>query len=941
MNTTPHTLRVSALRWLVSGLLGLTFLLTSGRAQATAGSLSGKVTESASGAPLAGAIVSVAGTRLETTTDRGGEFYFSELPAGSAMVKVSYLGYPAKEFPVAIAGGQRASLDASLGNDILKLDTFKVEGQKVGQARALNQERASDSLKNIVAADALGRFPDQNAAEALGRISGISLQRDQGEGRFVLVRGIDPNLNMTTINGVVVPSTEGNERTINLDVIPSDSLAAIEVSKASTPDMEGGAIGGTVDLKTQSAFDNKGRVVSGGASLQYNKVRNEVNSGKADFSYSNLFRHNTLGFVVGGSFQRRDFNTINVEASSAVLTNSPTGGQFYLPSKYTFKDYHPLRDRAGINAALEFKPDADNYLFVRTFYSYFSDNENDGQMIVAPTKGTVTALSANQATVVVNKSGSKSKSRKQTSDLFNIAVGGEHTRNDIHWDWLGSFAYAAEETPYQIQATFLNTKNDTTTLAIDSSDLYHPVITQTSFTNRGDLSDPSGQFLDNFEVEVKRAHENQWAFQSNVQKDTEIAGHPGYWKAGLKYRLASKHYDKDDYEYTNPTLALTNFADRSSNYRLFRPNNQDFLTFKWAEMKDYFKAHQGDFILGTSDSANKSATSDFDTDENVLAGYVMGKVKAGKSTLVGGVRVEETFFTTRGYNTLLSASGVFLNATPVTFKRDYASVLPSVNYHYDFTDHLVFRASATRSISRPKLEDSAYRRTADSSKNLVTMGNPNLKPYGATNLDASLSYYMPHLGLVSAGVFYKDISDFIYSNFIAGGDPTTGFDLTTPLNGKRAKITGLELGWQQQMTFLPAPFDGLNLYANATFTDSTSTLGGGSPRAKETFPFSNQAKTIGNVALSYEKNGLLIRLAGNYNSSSLNAIGGVAQDDVFVTSHFQIDLVTRYRISHHWTVFANVTNLNNAPYHVHFGSGTLKQSDIYRYAVEAGTQFRF
>jgi len=922
-------------------LAGLSLALTGAWAQTGSGSLSGKVTEMANGTPLAGAIVNLDGTSLETTTDRAGEFYFADVTAGVHTARVSYLGYPSKEFSVTIEAGQRASLSAGLGEEVVNLATFTVEGQRVGQARALNQERASDNLKNIVAADAVGRFPDQNAAEALARISGISLERDQGEGRFVLIRGIDPNLNMTTVNGVVVPSSEGNERTINLDVIPSDMLSSIEVSKSNTPDMEGGAIGGTVNLRTQSAFDEKGRVITGSVGLQYNQMRREVKSGKADFRYSDQFRKGTIGLVLAGSFQRRDFSTLNIEASKPALVGSPSGGQFYLPSKYTLKDYHPIRDRAGFNGALEFKPDADDYFYVRTFYSYFADNENDGQLVLATGKGAVTALSAGQAAVAVNKTDYKSKSRKQTSDLFNLAVGGEHTRGDLHWDWMGSFAYAAEETPFQIESDFLNGKNDTTTLGIDSKDIYRPVITQTAFTNKGDLSNSDNFFLDNLEVEKKQAHENQWAFVTNLQKDTEIAGHPGFWKAGVKYRTANKHYDKNDYDYGNPALGFTMFADRS-NYPYFQPAGQDFLTFRWDDLRSYFKSHSDEFLVKAEDTDIDSVSDDFDSDENVLAGYAMGRVKIGKSTWLGGVRIEQTYFKTSGLESNFDDSGAFTGATPISARRNYANVLPSINYHYDFSDRLVFRASATRSLSRPRLEDSAFRRSVDRSSEEVAEGNPELKPYQATNLDASLSYYMPHLGLVSAGVFYKDISDFIYTQSVGGGDSATGFDLITPLNGDSANISGLELGWQQQLTFLPAPFDGFSLYTNLTLTDSDSTLGGDGDRAGESFPFISQSKTIANVALSYEKHGLLVRLAGNYRSSSLTEIGGVATEDLYTASHFQMDLVTRYQFRNGCSLFVNVANLNNAPYRVYFGTAnTLSQSEYYRYAVDAGVQFRF
>ncbi|MDP3179427.1 MAG: carboxypeptidase regulatory-like domain-containing protein, partial [Spirochaetaceae bacterium] len=233
-----------------------------------AGSLSGKIT-GPKGAPLAGATITLA-PGLETASDREGDFYFGSVPAGSYTARIVYLGLPSKERPVTIGPGQPASLTATLGDDVIQLQAFTVEGTRGGQAKALNIQRSSENLKEIVASDAIGRFPDANASESLQRMSGIALERDQGDGRFVSIRGLNADLNSTQLNGVNIPSSENGTRRVNFDSIPSDMLEGIELTKAVTPDMDGDAIGGSINLKSKTAFSQEARIFNLSAEGVYN-----------------------------------------------------------------------------------------------------------------------------------------------------------------------------------------------------------------------------------------------------------------------------------------------------------------------------------------------------------------------------------------------------------------------------------------------------------------------------------------------------------------------------------------------------------------------------------------------------------------------------------------------------------------------------------------------
>ena len=231
MNTTPCLPRHGAagkLRLAVLSVLLGALSLAGLRAQNAGGSLAGKVLDSA-GAALPGAVITLTGTNLEAATDREGEFYFGNVPEGNYTVHISYLGLPPKDQPIVVSAGQRAMLNTTLGADVVQLQAFTVEGTRGGQAKALNLQRASENLREMIAADAIGRFPDQNASETLQRMSSIALERDQGDGRFVSIRGLNADLNSTQINGVNVPSSENGTRRVNFDSIPTEMIEAMEV----------------------------------------------------------------------------------------------------------------------------------------------------------------------------------------------------------------------------------------------------------------------------------------------------------------------------------------------------------------------------------------------------------------------------------------------------------------------------------------------------------------------------------------------------------------------------------------------------------------------------------------------------------------------------------------------------------------------------------------
>ncbi|HEY1111481.1 MAG TPA: carboxypeptidase-like regulatory domain-containing protein, partial [Opitutaceae bacterium] len=247
---------------------------------ALAATVTGRVRDQDSSSYLRGATISLRGSAATAVSDSGGEFTLTQVPAGTYTLVVSHLGYADATQQVTVAEGPATTLEVAIKSEVVRLEKFVVEGEQEGQARALQQKRMAEMVSDIVSADALGKLPDGNAAEALRRVPGISLEIDQDEGRYVVLRGIDSALNSVTLNGQLVgtPSEAGN-RGVAMDSVPAELVARLEVTKAVTPDMDGNAIGGAINIVTQSAFDRKESFVFGSVSGFYDDFSDKINPG--------------------------------------------------------------------------------------------------------------------------------------------------------------------------------------------------------------------------------------------------------------------------------------------------------------------------------------------------------------------------------------------------------------------------------------------------------------------------------------------------------------------------------------------------------------------------------------------------------------------------------------------------------------------------------------
>lgn len=909
-------------------------------ASAFAGTLSGRVTDAQTKLALAGARVAVVGTAVETFADPTGDYVLFNVPDGAQTIDVSYVGYPAVQRKADV-GAAGTKLDVAFGSDVVAMEKFVISGDKVGQARAINQQRAAETLSSFVAADEIGRFPDQNAAESMQRIPGVGLYRDQGEGRFIVVRGIRPDLNGVALNGVTMTSPDRGARTVPLDVIPSDALGAVEVMKVTTPDVAAEGLGGRVNMKTRSPFDAQGRQAMFSAQGQYNN-QSERFSSKFNGTFSDVFADGKLGVIFSPTWQARRMGSNNFEVSNPwILRPVPgaAGQQAFFNQDINFREYELTRTRYGANGAIEYKPDASSLYYLRATYSYFSDHENRFVTTIPFSEGTITKLDGVSATVTgVRRENKQIRVRTKTQNLYAVSSGFEHTAGTWRLDGLAAFSQGDESKP-EDTGIFRKSGRGTDWTYSFSPGVYAPTVTQINGPTINDAA--AFNEFNRARSAPGTGKETEFNLAGNARTDFRLNGEqPAYVKFGGQARWKEKSQEREQVNWT-PPASFTFPA-------LAQPQPSDeypFLTGPRFNAEAFTRLFINDKTGFTPVRDLAASTGeDWTTNEDVYALYGMGGVTLGNVNLSGGARYERTELETKGNDVRTVGSAV--TVTPGSRSRSYDKILPGVYLRANLAPKTVARASFSTSLARPAFSDSAFKRSVSDDAKLVTESNPGLKALTAENWDASLERYFQSLGFVSAAVFYKDIKDFTYQATLPGRtDPSTGYALSTFVNGPKGHVSGLELAWQQQFRSLPSPLDGLGAMANLTFTSSSATYLRTTTNAFEEAPFIGQSKRIGNVALSYEKYGFFVRVSLNYRSPRLREdepIGANAAEDRYVDTFKQIDVTGSYRLNRNWELFGEVLNLTDEPFRVAFGKDRTRflQFEEYGWSANFGARWR-
>ena len=885
-----------------------------------AGLISGTVKEKTELRTLPGAVLRLDKFNRYTVSDKNGNFEFLNVPDGDYRVEVSYLGYITAYQDVSVKEGANSVMEFLLQEDSKVLNEVVVMGDQArGQAKAFNQQKTNRNVTNVISADQVGRFPDSNIGDALKRVPGITMQNDQGEARNIIVRGLASELNSVTLNGNRIPSAEGDNRKVQMDLIPSDMIQTIRVNKTLTPDMDGDAIGGSVDLVTRAA--SGGQRISFTALGGFNPIRNGA-TGSGAFVYSNRFADGKVGVVLSASYMNKTYGSDNIEGVWA----ADNADNIFL-EEMDIRKYDVQRIRRSVSLNADWKIDANNTIAADLMYNWRDDRENRFR---TQFKDVEPVYDANQA--IAGYTGNISRETKGGIDDCR------------------SYAKAQEDRPHE---RYIEYVQEGLSLSQDLANPRKPFISAPG-------QDLSLFALDKLTEQHDYTDEDEYSAKINARVPlSAIASQKGRLHFGLKARIKSKERDNEFFEYT-PVDGLPSLLDMERAV-YDKPLTQggryipgSFVSKKWL----------GSVNLNDAAAFEKEAdpseylVNNYKAKEQIYAGYLRWDQDITPDlTFIIGARVEHTRVDYEG-NYVLNED--YENADLRNVKNSYTNVLPNVTVCYTPMKNMVLRGVFSTALARPNYYALIPFADVKSEDREISAGNSDLKATYSYNFDLIGEYYFQSVGIVSAGLFYKNLDNFIYNyldvnytsdkfatDFPGLPNPIPAeeqWEFLRPLNGDEVHLFGAEIALQRKLDFFSSSFmRNFSVMLNYTYTHSI-TKGiyneDGEERTDVSFP--GAAPHMFNASLAWENSRFSARVSFNYTGGYIDEVANEAFEDRYYDGQMFLDANASYRITHGLRIFAEANNLLNQPLRYYQGSKQyMAQLEYYKPTFDIGVKWEF
>ncbi|MEJ2613378.1 MAG: TonB-dependent receptor [Ignavibacteriaceae bacterium] len=872
------------------------------------GKITGKVTDSKSGEYLPGANIMLAGTNIGASSDKDGSYRIVNVPPGNYTLVVRYMGYQPDSSGVVVKSGSTTNADINLQVSYVSLDNVVVEGLRQGQVKALSIQRESNRIENVVSREQMENFPDANAADVLQRIPGVFIDRSEGEGRYVLIRGTEPRLTTVTVNGNPLATNRNQERYSQMDIIGSNQMSMIEVIKAITPDMDVNTIGGSVNIITRSAFDYPGTNLKISAGSGYSNLGSEP-LWQGNINYSTILGENkTFGISFTANFDQRKFWQDATEFEWGKEKDVNNNEIPFALSEFDLLDLQWRKDRYGLGGSFEYRPNVNNKFYFNLLWNELNDDEVRGRTRNRVNKGDY--LTPDGTLTQDSRVVRETKGRLERQNQTNLGLGGENHFGDLSLDYNFGYSYGAGTRKPEINSTW--DLNDKVNLALNFSDPLYPKYTITNLDPSYDM-DASNYTISDFEYSDFSASNKYTVGGLNLKYPYELIGYPAIFKLGAKY---TRNY-KDNGD-TRWTYGYEGAADLTMNQFLSDRQRNDFMNGNYkfgpeadpGAVKDYLINNKNNSsVLSEEYSYWDSEGQKYNVTENVMAYYLMTDIKFEMFSLLAGFRHEFTKDNYDGFNLIYDIEGDFSSLSPISDSRKYNDLFPMVHVKFDLGQRTNVRLAYTRTMSRPNFWDLVpylYLRNKNES---IRRGNPDLVPTYANNYDIIASHYFSGIGIASASFFYKSLKDIIFIKVDEIQSGTyTGYENEQPINGGNADLYGFELNWQQELTFLPGFLSGFGIYANYTHTWANADL-----TDREGF-LPGQSGDVGNLAISYEASfGLKARLSYAFQGKFIKEVGRNEGYDIYSASHGQLDFTASQRIMRNVDLYLEVVNLNNEP----------------------------
>lgn len=880
------------------------------------GSITGKVSDAATGEILPGASLVIKGTTQGTTTDFDGRFLLRRVPVGEQVLVIRYLGYETREVPVTIVADVRALLDVKLEEVLLRGEDIIVTAHQRGQARSLTRQRESVNIRNVIASEQIDAFAVEDVSSALNRVVGM------GHGG-ANVRGIGAGASNITMDGQRMGTT-GQDRSVDLSSISIDMVEELNVIKVITPDMDADALSGVIDVSTRRPIGGDRSMnirLGGGAQDRY--FRHTGGRARASFSYGDS-PNDRFTYGVNFSYQR------DPQARESVGTNWE-GRTFEEGRVDVLRDLRTefrvdTRHRYAGGFQMTFQPTDGSTYHVQSMLNY-QDREisQHGLRYNIRTLEYASADKIGLDDAPVRRIDYQPQLDDFETHQYTVQFRGRHLLEAFDMEYVLGWGHSRNnENSYTLQ---LRTRDEEEiTYDLTESNIFM------SATNEQGMDHRVNRHLDN-------------EFTGRLDLETPLSR--GKIKFGTSALFTFKSGEGERFQSTyDRRLQVGDFQlIPNAEWRVFDRQHK-FYQIPWMidlqKARDLYYGQRPHFSPDLDLWALEMETTQYNVEEHTISGYAMGDIKFGSFTLLGGLRLEQSINIYDGREGAVSEEGRFLGASDVSSFNHYLNIFPNAQTVYALSNMTNIRAAYSRSIGRPNFNQLSPNIMRNYSNQTIRQGNPDLNPMLSHNFDFIIDHYFLNVGEVSVGFFYKKLSDFIFShterirsasdddNGEQNGNEENpefeGWERTTFMNGREAEVLGLELSWQQNLTFLPSFLGNLGIYANYAFTQSFADIArrDPDPATPDTVrvPLIDQRPHVLNLGLSYNQGRFSSQVSYHWSAPSISSYGPqqwvpqVHQRhreyfDSFRDAANDLSLTVRFRISPNFRIWADASNILN------------------------------
>jgi TonB-dependent receptor len=962
--------------------------------QGQSNAISGIIKDGESGGgtkPLGFANVGIPALNLGATTDMDGKYQILNVPTGTHIITVTYLGYNTYQAEIVVYSDRITEFSHTMmPNEGATLEEVTISAQAIGQMAAINQQVNSNTIVNVISKEKLQELPDQNAAEAIGRLAGVAIQRDGGEGQKVVLRGLSPRFNSITVNGERIPSTDGEDRSVDLSMISPEMLAGVEFYKANRPDMDGDAIGGAVNFTVKKAPKEQRtelRLFGG-----YNALQKEWGQPRGNFSTSNRFFSNKLGVVLTANGQIVNRSSDNLEA-----TYIPKGTRI-ITERATLTDRLETRKRYGASLTLDYELNPQNTLLLTSNWSNLNRNELRRRSVFN-TDG--------------NNRDYDIRDQKSNTGLLTTSLSGEHNFGKFNLLWRSSVSRSEQNSPDIVSARF----RETNAMFTAVNDTAGPDAIIPAFKN-----DLNNTILYDIRNGSGVTTENNKTFQTDLKYNVKVSKDiSGYFKIGGKARLTNRSRDRTEnflrpylpnenpretdlfLRNTAGNILLANFVTDYSDPNFLQGNydiglgsatgrakyqaqvagvdinkyNQFFGTnYQIGNTIDYNNKHIDidkvrafDRGYGSRYVSNVDVEAeDYTGEESIYAGYLMGEFYYKKWLMVmGGLRYERTnqqyssVTATQDDEDPVSGGTRIVN---VGLSEGYGEFLPVLQVKIKPVETFDVRLSYTKTLARPDFINLVPWERINNNERAIRRGKSDLRHTTSNNYDAQISFYGKK-GMITLGGFYKELTNVDYrrnSRVVSTqSNPLNGYSLTQPENSPDiTKVRGIEIDIQSNLRQVNGFLSGVVFGANLTLVSSKTIYPLLNiiperfipeppfflpPRVVDSIRVGRmpgQADVIANGFVGYEKGRFSGRVSINYQDNTLNFIGIDERADAFNDLSLRVDFAAKYKLDKkgRYQVFLNLNNLTNQPEAASIGLGLQQEREFFNATGEIGFAWR-